>query len=408
MKIYKINSKLFSLIFFLVFLGFNSVLLLGINFGMFGFTRRLSIPIRIIIVACCILIFLLNYKKRVDYLKYFLFFSFLYFIRIFIDLMYNEFFYISYQELVFYFLSFSFIPFISLSKFDFSFINFKSLYNIFLISALLFSLLSIFFYGRFIGVVTRLSTSQVGENVINPLILSYSSALIIGVLLTYLLYNKTNSRVKYFSIAAIVLSLIPFFLGSSRGAIFAIFVPFIITAFTNFKFKKIFKYIFLFFILVFVLVYLDGYLGSGLFDRLLFTAEAIETGSSSANRISIWRGSFLQFTRNVFFGDKLNTDINNHYPHNIILEVLQTTGILGFIPFIVLVIKGFNASINIFKYFKQYSWIAVFFVQAFIQNMFSGALYSASWFWASLSIVLSLDYYLKYNSLNNNKLMKNI
>lgn len=397
MKIYRINSKLFSILVFLIFLGFNSVLLLGLNFGMLGFTRQLSIPIRIIIVSCCIFIFFLNYKKKVDYIKYFLLFSIVYLIRIFIDLINDEFFYISYQELVFYFLSFCFIPFISISKFDFSKINPTKLYRVFLTSGLLFSILSIFFYGRFIGEVTRLSTSQTGEDVINPLILSYSSALIIGVSLTYMLFTKTNFFIKLLSMIAISLSIIPFFLGASRGAIFAIFIPFIFIAFSNLSLRNFFIYLFYFTLLIVGLTFLDDYLGSGLFDRFLFTAEAIETGDSSASRINIWNGSFSQFANSPLIGDKLNTDINDHYPHNIILEVLQTIGLLGFIPFIVLVIKGFKSSIDIFKYYKQYSWVAVFFIQALIQNMFSGALYSASWFWTSLAVILSLDNYLKYN-----------
>ncbi len=48
-----------------------------------------------------------------------------------------------------------------------------------------------------------------------------------------------------------------------------------------------------------------------------------------------------------------------------------TTGVFGFIPFILLIIKGLKAAINLFKNFPEYSWIAALFIQSFTQNMFT-------------------------------------
>src|SRR5690606_25305912 len=85
------------------------------------------------------------------------------------------------------------------------------------------------------------------------------------------------------------------------------------------------------------IIYFDNILDSGLLNRLMATSEAIEEGGSSASRLMIWKSSFNQFLDNPFFGDKLGIDNRSGYAHNFFIEVLQTTGLIGFIPFIFLV-----------------------------------------------------------------------
>jgi len=244
-----------------------------------------------------------------------------------------------------------------------------------------FSFLSIFLYGKFIGQVSRVSSKTTGEEAISPLIFSYCGALIIGVCLFYLLYVKNKSKsIKYLSFIAIVLAVISFFLGASRGSILALFVPFVMMAISHLSFKSILKYILLLTIIIILLIYLDEYLGSGLLNRFMGTSEAIETGGSSASRLDIWDKSLSQFVNFPFFGDRLNTVDVNFYPHNIYIEAIQTTGIIGGIPFFVLVYQTIKASFNIFKNHIEYAWIPVIFIQSAMKHMFSGALYNASWF----------------------------
>lgn len=392
----KVNNYLLWIIVFFTFLGFYGVLLLGINAGMSGITRQLTIPMRLIIGISCMMLLISGRKNKGTYLGWFIAFGIAYTARIFIDYTKNEFFYIPYSELAFYFTSFVVIPFIGISRVDVSKINFRKLYQTFLFSALFFSSLSILLYGRFIGEVSRLSTSSAGESVISPLILSYCGALIIGVSSTYLIYNKDERKlVKILSLVAILMAVIPFFLGASRGGIFAIFFPFVLLASSNLSLKNILKYVILFTVIIACLIYFDEYMHTGLLDRFLGTTEAIETGGSSASRLDIWEKSFNQFIYNPFFGDRLNTVNINHYPHNIYLEVLQALGIVGFIPFIILIIKAMKASMYIFKSHPTYAWIPIFFLQAMMQNMFSGAIYTAAWFWTSMSLVLIVNHNFK-------------
>src|SRR5690606_16436243 len=378
----KINNQLFNIVFFLSFIGFYVVLLLVFNAGNADLSRQLTIPMRIIIGISSILIFVFNFRNRSPYLGWFYCFVLIYIVRIVIDYNAVRYFYISYSELIFFLFSFVIIPFVGMSKVNYKVINFTKLYNIFLVSALLFSILSIFMYGRYIGQVARVSSNTTGESAISPLTLSYCGSLIIGVIIFYLLYvKKINKPIRYLSLITIALAVIPFFLGASRGSIFAIFFPFFMMAISNLSFKNILKYIFLFVIILFLLVYLDGYLGSGLLDRFMGTSEAIESGGSSAIRLEMWNKSLSQFIDFPFFGDRLNTVGVDYYPHNIYIEVLQKTGIIGGIPFFVLVFKTIKASFNIFKNHIEYAWIPVIFIQSLMRHMFSGALYNASWFW---------------------------
>lgn len=391
----KINKYSLWTVFFLTFLGFYTIVLSAINAGMSGATRTLTIPIRFIISVSCFFLFLRNFKNRSSNTKWFLWFTAIYTARVFYDFITNEAFYIPYSDLILFFISFSVIPFLSLSKVDFTQIDNKKLYNVFLISALLFGLVATSSYAGFVGQVARLSSSSAGEDVISPLILSYCGTLIIGVVTVYLLYNKTSFHTKFLSFVAIALSIVPFFLGSSRGSIFALFIPFLFIVINNLSLKKILSYSFLLIIIIFALNYLDNFLQSGLMDRFFSIGSDIESGSTSAVRLDIWKLSFSQFIDNPFFGDMYNPNSGYGYPHNIILEVLQSLGIIGFIPFVVLVIKAVGSSSQLFKYHTEYAWIAVLFIQSLIQNMFSGAVYNAGWFWASMAMVFAVVVSLK-------------
>lgn len=395
----KIKNPLFYLTFFLSFLGFYVVLLLVFNVGKADLSRQLTIPMRMIIGLSSVLIYVFNFRNRQPYLNWFYSFVFVYVIRILVDYNAIRYFYISYTDLIFFFLSFVLIPFVGLSKVDYKVVNFKKLYNTFLVSALLFSTFSILTYGEYIGQVGRVSASTTGEeSSMSPLILSYCGALIIGVVSFYLLYTKKiKKRIKYLSLVTVGLAVIPFFLGASRGSIFAIFFPFFMIAISNLSFKSTLKYILLFIIIIVLFVYLDEYLGSGLLNRFMGTSEAIERGGTSASRLDIWNKSLGQFVEFPIFGDRLNTVDVDYYPHNIYLEVLQTTGVIGGIPFFVLFCKAIKASFDIFRNYIEYAWIPVIFIQAVMKHMFSGALYNASWFWASMVMVLSLHYYLSKN-----------
>jgi O-antigen ligase len=386
-----ISAVLLFCIFFLTFLGFYSVLISVVNLIGNSGSRIITIPVRILILFFLILYFLhnLNDFRRNPLTGVYLLFSFFYIFRLLYEYNLQESYYKSQLEVMFYFFSFSFIPFVILSTFKLSTLELDYIFKSFLYSGFFFCLLSFVNYGEYIGEVSRIGMESGEENTLNPLILSYNSSMVFGVFLFYWLYNKTNLFQKTLLFSGIVLSIIPFFLGASKGSLIAICVVFFLNGiYSNSAVKRI-NYLTFFVLLFFIIVYLEQYFGGGLSDRFYKLQEDFDSGENSAVRLTIWKNSWSQFIDNPLFGDKLAVDGWKNYTHNIVLEVLQTTGIAGFIPFTILLLTVLMYATNIMRYHKSYSWISVIFILSFIQTLFSSNLYTAAWFWTSMALVIS-------------------
>ena len=395
-----INQTLFFGIFFLTFLGYYAILLFLFNSGFSEFSRSVTVPIRVLIMFFILTLVWFNRSNlnSNSAIKWFLVFIGIYCYRLFIEYNNDVNYYIPVSDVFMYFLAFCVVPFLGLvtQKIDYKTLNF--VFKSFLYGGLVFSILSIFSYQQFIGEVARLSESSIGESVLSPLAMSYSSALTIGIMLFYFLTNKVSIKLKIFILIIIGISVIPFFLGASRGALIALIVPLILYFVTGKGVMFFLKAIILLAIFTMLLVYLDSELNSGLLDRFLSISEAIDKGESSAIRAVIWNQSFNQFIHSPIIGSTIVVTGWGSYPHNIFIETLQTTGTLGFISIFFLTLKGFKSCLHIFRNHKKYIWVTIIFIQAFIQNFFSGALYTAVWFWTGLALVLATDSFLKKNA----------
>lgn len=393
---YFLSKRAVILAFFLNFLGFYCILLLLANLNLLAFSRHVTIPLRIIIVLSLCLAFLRLPKLSIrNSTLLFIIFSVLYFLRIFVDAVLDRPLYISYMQVFFYYLTFGFIPFLILRHLFLDIDALNKMRKWFFISALIFSALATIIYAQFIGQVGRL-TSGVSENdLISPLILSYCSALVLGVSMNVWLTSKLTNRGKAYIILINLLSLTPFFLGASRGSIIAISLPLLFIVITNKRLvtnlKVLVSSVFAFILLVVV----AEYFGSNIFSRFTSIFTDVSTNSSSGERVLIWKQSFSQFLNNPIFGDRMELVGYNIYPHNLFVEVLQNLGIIGFLPFLCLVIIGLKECFLLFRNYRSYSWVGVFFLQALSQNLFSGTIYNASWFWFSLALVISVRLSLK-------------
>ncbi|SHN06895.1 O-antigen ligase like membrane protein [Cyclobacterium lianum] len=392
------NSLLLFQIVFLTFLGYYAILLLAINFGLSDFSRYVTVPVRLIIIFSFLFLLILNFKsfKIGYYTKIFLILSFIFFVRVAVDNYNDSIYYLSSVEVFFYFLFFSFIPFVSISTIPFSERLINIIIKSIITSGILFSILSLIFYSNFIGEVGRLSSKTVGEDVVSPLSLSYSSTLIIGVVIIYFIYNKRSILEYIVGFAAILLSIVPFFLGASRGSLIALFIPFLVVLLVKVNIKRFFLGLIFIFFSFYALIYLSEYFGSNIFDRFFNLSNDIEQGNNSTMRLGMWENSFHQFINNPFFGDKLGVNgFSGYYPHNIILEVLQSLGVIGFVPIFILIYSGISNSLSLIKFSPQYSWVTFIFFQSTIKGLFSGTFYNSSWFWFSLALVFAVNRYTK-------------
>lgn len=396
MKIRILNNYLYFIITFLSFVGFYFCIILYVNLIGSSSSQTITIPLRIIILLQCLVLFLLNFRffKLRNPTKVILIFFLIYLIRILYEYSNSSVYYLDYNVLLLYLFSFAIIPNLIVSSLSINKLLLKYVFKGLLFSGFLFSIAALYFYKDYFGTVGRLNNANNEEGLVNPLILSYNSILIIGVFLFYIFYNKTKKIYLFIIISSIILSTIPFLLGSSRGSLIALIVPIIIVLlFSNLGTKV--KYILFLVFLFFLVFFLDNYFQSGLFSRFESLGQDYDKGDGSAIRLSIWNNSFNQFLDNPFIGDKLRVNNWINYPHNIFLEVLQTIGFFGFIPFLIYIILCFKSVIFIIKNHKKYIWLCIIFLQALTQNFFSGNLYTASWFWLSSALIISTTYYLK-------------
>jgi len=394
----KIQAYFIYVAHFLSFAGYSVFLMILTNYGLMAFSRALTVPLRLLIVGCLLMVAFLSRKIFIHTpAKIFVVFALVYIARIFVELLgTGKAFHQTPIEYLLYFISFGALPFLLISSLRFNASHYNLIRSAILFSSLILSLFTLFYYNKIIGTIGRISQAVTREdNYVSPLALSYCSTLAIGISLSYMMENKVSIRKKVYLIINMVLSLVPFYLGSSRGSIFALFLPFLLIFLCKKNAGKSMRLLMVVAILLVAGVYLSVYFGSNIVDRFTSIQSDIEEGSTSAIRLSLWREGLEQFMNNPFFGNSLEVDKYQFYPHNLFIEVLLSTGLIGFIPFTLLLFRGFKATINIFRNYPQYAWIGVLFLQSFMQNMFSGALYAASWFWLSLGLLFSFEFSLK-------------
>lgn len=388
----KIYSKLLYLVGFLNFLGFYALLALIINLGAQDMSRELTIPLRIIIVGLLGVIFLLSRKGNFSrHLRLFLLFSGIYIGRIFLEYINNEHYYISHGEVLVYFFSFSFFPFMLIGATKINSERYNVILKAIMFSGLWFGILTFLFYREFIGSVGRLTATTADNEVMSPLLLSYCATLAIGVSVGHWLEINSSFRQRAYLFCIIAFSAVSFFLGASRGSVIALLLPFLIMFLVKRGVGEHSKLFLILGVAVISLIYFSDQLGSSLIARFTGIASDVESGSGSAIRTEIWKQALSQFIDHPIFGDGLRVIGFDVYPHNLFIETLLTTGIVGFIPFILLIIAALRKSVYVFRKAPEYSWLGIVFMQSLVQGMFSGALYTASWLWLSMALMFAFQ-----------------
>jgi O-antigen ligase len=121
------------------------------------------------------------------------------------------------------------------------------------------------------------------------------------------------------------------------------------------------------------------------------TAMIVEQDSSGRDRIYL--NVLEQIKQNPIFGSYYLVTAGQGrggYPHNFILEAFMTTGFLGGIPFLILLIAALIKSYSLIKINHSSGWIILLFLQIVVYGMFSTSLYSSQDFWILLFFVSSI------------------
>jgi len=375
---------------FFLYGGYYAILMVLFNFQLIDSVGTVySVLVRFIAVFALFLLGLKIFSRkfsRLDILILFsvLGFSFLYLIKIMtIDtsgFLYNK------PQYIFYFLSYCFFPFIL-----FSLINVEQIYNKFFDwiqkSNFVFLVLAIIFYGKYLlQGVGRLNSSTIGtgEEVISPLVLSYVSSLAISLAFVNIFLRASKKSYNYL---ILLLSIPSFLLGASRGSLLVLFfTAFILMFFINFKTRI--KFLVGGFLFSIIIYFISVSTSSSIFTRFINISDDVSSNSDSAIRLLMWKDSLTEFNSNFLFGGVI--EINRIYPHNIYIESLMSTGLIGFLCLMFsMVLVGYKIFVLI-SFDKKYLLLAVLFINAIVQYFFSGALYFSILLFSSIGVATGI------------------
>lgn len=235
-----------------------------------------------------------------------------------------------------------------------------------------------------------LNRASIGEEkqIIGPIILSQYGALIaiVG------LFGLVSFGISLFDLSLIILGLLVMIIGASRGPAIAFVAVLLVLVLIRIKQRiknlKVWGYVvvsLLLLILFVVKVIVPKIEEIALLNRI---QSSVERGQGLNAREETWNAAWNQFLSSPIYGDRIVENYFNFYPHNLILEVLMATGLIGGLAFFIMLFKSFRVFWR-----STYTIHLVFFLLFllyFIFTMFSGSIVSIPQFWCLLALTFSI------------------
>tara|TARA_R110002072_G_scaffold258339_1_gene417010 strand:- start:9493 stop:10674 length:1182 start_codon:yes stop_codon:yes gene_type:complete len=381
----KIEKSIIYIISFFLYSGYYVILSLFFISNQVDLTRFYSIPLRMLLSVLMVFFIFKKWKtlkKSNVAIRVFILFSLLYIFKVLFSENLGSFLSRNWYEYIFYFISYAFLPFLFFSSVDLN-KHKNTILNALIFSGFLLSILTVIFFKDVLltGGVSRINllTYETEEAVISPLALSYSGALTFLLCLYRLLYTNLRGVTLFYILLTMIASSLIFLLGSTRGALLAVLLGAIaFIYFSNAK-RKIF-FVFLFAALTPLIIYAIEFTGSSIIER---TISSYETGDTSG-REKLWSEAFQEFLNYPILGGRI--EVSGIYPHNIFLEVMMATGLLGLILFLYFFFKSFLNGYKLAKHNHIFLIAIMIFVIGISQHMVTGALWGAITFFTSLGL----------------------
>ena len=288
------------------------------------------------------------------------------------------------------------IPSLSFLFVDFSILKSRgAMKGIILLLAVIIAI-SILYLSQFSGVSIR-RLSRIGymrSEILGPHSVSYLGASVFATLVAVLTHNKLPKFWYGFALCISGLSLYPMVQGGSRGALLAaVFTVTLIFVFGRFSILK--RVVLVFSVILTIgVTYLFIRESTALnFMTLrlesLFLKYEYDPYSAAGGRLMVFQETVSQILRSPFWGDSLVVASTSNYPHNHILEAFLSTGVLGGLFFVTILVGTFRASITIIRNFPEYSFLVSFFLFSFMAGMVSFDIIRTQ-FWYSILLVWSV------------------
>lgn len=387
-----LDSFILFIVCFFLYTGYYFGLELIISLGLKEYSRYYSVPVRVFVTVLVVIYIVKKIKMRYTYrsalLIYMLLLFFIQYMAMVLLNLYDQVYMLNKVEYIFYLISWSIVVF--LAFFYFGYKNIDKIITYFIFSGLLISITSFFLYKDFFlsggGRISQM-TYEGNDEFVSPLVLSYAAVFNFIVYFSYIKdYKNKTKLLSYSSLMMMVLSIPMFILGASRGAFVACIVGFLyIIVYSKIKTKL--AYLIILPIVFYVIYLITIKTGNNAFERFFSIQADIESNSTSAVRLDIWKTAWEYFLDSPLFGGYLEVD--GIYPHNIFFEVLMNTGLFGALLFLSPLLYLIWYSIFYVNIKKGY-FIPLVLILGLSMHLFSGSIYVAPILFLALGLIMSL------------------
>jgi O-antigen ligase len=114
-----------------------------------------------------------------------------------------------------------------------------------------------------------------------------------------------------------------------------------------------------------------------------------------------WESAINQFLSHPVLGDKYITDYDMYYPHNIYLEVLMSSGVIGGFLFFTGLMLVLVKILKVIRLQQQYLLpFCIVLVLVMFFRLTSGALYMSPDFWVMIGLIAAQTNFGKWNTIS--------
>jgi O-antigen ligase len=113
---------------------------------------------------------------------------------------------------------------------------------------------------------------------------------------------------------------------------------------------------------------------------------------STSDRALLARSAFEQFASSPIIGSDLVERTLRAYPHNVLLEALLVTGILGFVPYLALNLIALRSAWRVLQARQGVGWVAMLHFEYQIAALLAGSLVYGAVSWAMLVLPIAAEY----------------
>lgn len=124
-------------------------------------------------------------------------------------------------------------------------------------------------------------------------------------------------------------------------------------------------------------------------ERLMRTGERV--GRDQEARVVLWDSAWQEFLQSPLLGVSLEDPSFPGYPHNIIFEAFLSTGLVGGVCVVILILLTFMRATYWVLVDEEKGWLGLVGIQMLVWAMFSGALYARPETWAMMGLILGYD-----------------